>query len=682
MARRRWVVLQSTRSSSCCRMQWLKHTLVFMLFLGWACFRAWTSAVAAASASNGGGISNEEWQKGIGSSVASVWRRRLREAAVDASGSAGAEDGVSCKDCKKQKDAKLGFKVCAGITDEKPVRRCEYARRNCRGSNKSNINYVALHYCTLQEQSWISVPLLIFGVIASFVFLAETAESHFSPVARSLVNILNMSPSMGGVTLLALGNGAPDVFGSMAAILGGNPRIGMGAILSAGTFVSAFVVGVVAMVAAPFSVKPVYFVRDVVFYTVAVALLFSLYISGIVHFWQALGLVFFYLLFVLVVIFMDLIRHLWQRYKISNSLEENKLPDLGSFNDSMYVEASDNRSTKGQDWHSRDVEIDRSEDHGLCSELIRRITGCQERQLNQSHHIFNIDPPKSLLERFTNKLFLFICPTIISTSWFPKRLKSQLLKVKVLLLTPVRLLLSATIPASDPSQWNRFYTSTSIFLCPIMLMFMFQAVVPFNYQITFLLPNFQLPLWFLVFVQGMVLACAYYLEMEESPKSTHTLLVILAFVMSVCWISFIAGELLGFLAALGVVLHVPPSLLGLTVLAWGNSVGDLVADVAVARSGQPEMAIAGCYAGPMFNMLLGLGSALAIHTAQLIPSAYILLYHPSIIIAFGFLFLSLLGSLLVVTYSKFQVTKTWGICLISLYIVFTVVSLCTATITI
>ncbi|KAJ7233742.1 hypothetical protein O6H91_Y451600 [Diphasiastrum complanatum] len=63
----------------------------------------------------------------------------------------------------------------------------------------------------------------------------------------------------------------------------------MGAILSAGTFVSAFVVGVVAMVAAPFSVKPVYFVRDVVFYTVAVALLFSLYISGIVHFWQALG---------------------------------------------------------------------------------------------------------------------------------------------------------------------------------------------------------------------------------------------------------------------------------------------------------------------------------------------------------------------------------------------------------
>ncbi|KAL2925819.1 Cation/calcium exchanger 5 [Bienertia sinuspersici] len=39
---------------------------------------------------------------------------------------------------------------------------------------------------------------------------------------------------MAAVTLLALGNGAPDVFASVAAVASGNPKTGFGAILSAG----------------------------------------------------------------------------------------------------------------------------------------------------------------------------------------------------------------------------------------------------------------------------------------------------------------------------------------------------------------------------------------------------------------------------------------------------------------
>lgn len=49
---------------------------------------------------------------------------------------------------------------------------------------------------------------------------------------------------------MALGNGAPDVFASLAAVRSGQYRTGFGAILSAGTFVSALVVGFVAIYAA------------------------------------------------------------------------------------------------------------------------------------------------------------------------------------------------------------------------------------------------------------------------------------------------------------------------------------------------------------------------------------------------------------------------------------------------
>lgn len=105
---------------------------------------------------------------------------------------------------------------------------------------------------------------------------------------------------------MALGNGAPDVFASLAAVRSGQYRTGFGAILSAGTFVSAFVVGFVAIYAAPFNVDPGSFVRDVGFYLVGALFLFYVYLSGEITFWQAVGFVGFYIFFVGFVFWMDL----------------------------------------------------------------------------------------------------------------------------------------------------------------------------------------------------------------------------------------------------------------------------------------------------------------------------------------------------------------------------------------
>lgn len=165
---------------------------------------------------------------------------------------------------------------------------------------------------------------------------------------------------------------------------------------------------------------------------------------------------------------------------------------------------------------------------------------------------------------------------------------------------------------------------------------------------------------------------------KEPPKAEEIPVVLMAFIMSVFWISTVAGELLNCLATLGTLLKLPPALLGLTVLAWGNSVGDLVADVAVAKAGHPAMAMAGCFAGPMFNMLVGLGTALVMQTAKVYPEAYKLKFHVGIVIAFVFLLLSLMGSLLVITWCRFRVPKFWGFCLVGLYTAFMAVSLVVA----
>ena len=53
----------------------------------------------------------------------------------------------------------------------------------------------------------------------------------------------------------------------------------------------------------------------------------------------------------------------------------------------------------------------------------------------------------------------------------------------------------------------------------------------------------------------------------------------------------------------GIIFDIPQALLGITVLAWGNSVSDAIADVVVAKQGFPQMAIAACYGGPLFSLI-------------------------------------------------------------------------------
>ena len=51
----------------------------------------------------------------------------------------------------------------------------------------------------------------------------------------------------------------------------------------------------------------------------------------------------------------------------------------------------------------------------------------------------------------------------------------------------------------------------------------------------------------------------------------------------------------------------PVGLLGLTILSWGNSLGDSIASCSISKKGFGEMALTSCIAGPVFNLMVGLG---------------------------------------------------------------------------
>jgi len=107
--------------------------------------------------------------------------------------------------------------------------------------------------------------------------------------------------------------------------------------------------------------------------------------------------------------------------------------------------------------------------------------------------------------------------------------------------------------------------------------------------------------------------CSVYIgfctKRTKAPENILFLFAIVAFVMSIQWVSFLSNFVVDLLALLGLMLSLPKPLLGLTLLAWGNCLGDLNANVAMTKKGFGEMALTGCMAGPVFNVFCGLGAS-------------------------------------------------------------------------
>lgn len=73
------------------------------------------------------------------------------------------------------------------------------------------------------------------------------------------------------------------------------------------------------------------------------------------------------------------------------------------------------------------------------------------------------------------------------------------------------------------------------------------------------------------------------------------------FIGSILVISAVANEVVAVLGSLGIVLELSKPLLALSALTVGNSLGDLIGSITLAKNGYAKMAFAACFGGPMFS---------------------------------------------------------------------------------
>jgi sodium/potassium/calcium exchanger 6 len=125
------------------------------------------------------------------------------------------------------------------ITQTNP---CEYVQ----GCDFSYVNFYAFHYCYFDQQIWLTLPIFIIIGLICFYILSDTANKYLSVALTTLSDKFNISQNLAGVTLLAFGNGAPDVISSFVAAKDENGlNFTIASTAGAGIFLTAFVLSAV-----------------------------------------------------------------------------------------------------------------------------------------------------------------------------------------------------------------------------------------------------------------------------------------------------------------------------------------------------------------------------------------------------------------------------------------------------
>uniref|UniRef100_A0A671ETK2 Solute carrier family 8 member B1 n=1 Tax=Rhinolophus ferrumequinum TaxID=59479 RepID=A0A671ETK2_RHIFE len=466
---------------------------------------------------------------------------------------------------------------CRDVCSLNASDRCDFIRTNpdCH-SEGGYLDYLEGIFCHFPPHL---LPLVItfyaFWLLYLFLILGVTAGKFFCPNLSAISTVLKLSHNVAGVTFLAFGNGAPDIFSALVAF--SDPHTA----------------------------------------SLALGALFGY-----------LGLYVFYVFTVVLCTWI----YQWQR---SRSLVYSMpgTPEMPSDSEDDRVSST----TNSYDYREE------------CQPLL-----------------FYQETTAQILVRALNPLDY--------RKW---RYKPAYWKVLKVFKLPVEFLLLLTVPLVDPDQedrnWKRPLNCLHLVISPLVLVLTLQSGAYGVYEIGGLFP-----VWGVVVIVGTALAAVTFFATSNSePPRLHWLFAFLGFLTSALWINAAATEVVNILRSLGVVFQLSNTVLGLTLLAWGNSIGDVFSDFTLARQGYPRMAFSACFGGIIFNILVGVGLGCLLQLSRghvevkLEPDGLL------VWVLAGALGLSLVCSLVSVPLQCFQLNKVYGFCLLLFYANFLVVALLT-----
>ncbi|CAD5121048.1 DgyrCDS9589 [Dimorphilus gyrociliatus] len=446
---------------------------------------------------------------------------------------------------------------------------CQYIKytQSCI-SNDGYIDYTQFIYCDFNGSArFLGLVLVILWWLVLFISLAVVADDFFCPSLVIISKTLKLSDNIAGVTLLAFGNGAPDVFSSISAVKSshnGDISLALCALTGAGVFVTTVVAGSVAF-AKPFSCMQRPFLRDTIFFIAAACMTLGLIWNGrVTLIWSCcyLGL---YIFYVIVVIAARAIRKKWQ------STQKDPL----SIQSDPLVTADDEVTFSQITFN--DTFVRQSEAEG-------------RSENNDDVPLLSVKDPEQ-------KGFLILLINGLKTIDYEEfKEKPIYKKIYDVVKSPALFAFKLTTPVVEEDSWNK---PLSCLQCVIGTTFIIFAA---NYEVALTYLGGRFPVFVIFTTIGILLAVlVHFTSTLSEPPVYYKGFSYLAFIVAILWINTIANEVVNALSAIGIYIHISPGILGLTLLAWGNSLGDMIADIAMAKQGFPRTAISACFGGPLFT---------------------------------------------------------------------------------
>lgn len=585
-------------------------------------------------------------------------------------------------------------------------------------AGRALLPYVDFLYCDGDQAGGISaLVLLLLWLFTLFVALGSTASSYLCPALVLISKSLQLSQGVAGVTFLAFGNGAPDTIATIASIRRNRTALAIGELFGGGTYVATIVVGLIFIIS-DFELIQSSLLRDIIFYLAASYWAFTLYVGGCIKLADAVGFIVLYVVYITVAIWgqpflarLSRIRLCPKRpvsrrvsgssYSscVDKSLAESSCAgsncESGRPDRALLEEAEDvvhtpppfltrprlRRSSSGISLHhhhenaiiyfTTSVEEQRAD----VSAEHRRPSGASQASFNFARSASSVFPGErtpllglSIEEAAYGEWteFLLHISPVEPREW---KTKNACSKVYDILTLPIYLVLVLTIPVVDRENrrdnWSRPLNALHCVTGPVVALTIFGVL---DARIGNLVP-----VWCLVVSIGTALAAlVWFTSAANEPPRYHLVFAYAGFAMSIIWIYGIATEIVALLKAFGTLYGISDVLLGMTVLAWGNNIGDLVTNLSLTRQGFPQMAMSACFAGPVLALLLGIGVAFSMNFAARAAVCIELQYSELLPLIYGALVVVLVVLLLSSLVTWFHSSRAVGLLLILLYAAFLV----------
>ncbi|XP_060011106.1 sodium/potassium/calcium exchanger 2 isoform X2 [Lagenorhynchus albirostris] len=505
---------------------------------------------------------------------------------------------------------------------------------------------------SLEQRRQGAIILHVIGMIYMFIALAIVCDEFFVPSLTVITEKLGISDDVAGATFMAAGGSAPELFTSLIGVFIAHSNVGIGTIVGSAVFNILFVIGMCALFSREIlnlTWWPLF--RDVSFYIIDLIMLIIFFLDNFIMWWESLLLLTAYFGYVVFMKFNVQVER-WVKQMINrNKVVKVTAPEAQA------------KSSAARDKDEQALPAKpRLQRGGSSASLHNSLMRNSIFQLM----IHTLDPlaegrfreKASILHKIAKKK----CQ--VDENERQNGAANHVEKIELPNSTSTEVEMTPSSDASEPVQNGNLSHSIEAAEAqtgedeedqPLSLAWPSDT----HKQVTFLIVfPIVFPLW---------------ITLPDVRKPSSRKFFPITFFGSITWIAVFSYLMVWWAHQVGETIGISEEIMGLTILAAGTSIPDLITSVIVARKGLGDMAVSSSVGSNIFDITVGLPLPWLLYTTihRFQPVA---VSSNGLFCAIVLLFIMLLFVILSIALCKWRMNKVLGFIMFGLYFGFLVVS--------